>query len=433
MYIHSISLSETARALKSGELDIAMYINETCDRIDENEPFLKALLPEPKRRERLLNEAKQLERRFPQKDQRPPLYGILVGVKDIFNVDGFLTRAGSKLPPELFAGEEAISVKKLKEAGALILGKTVTTEFAYFTPGPTRNPYNLEHTPGGSSSGSAAAVAAGFCPLALGTQTIGSVIRPAAFCGIVGFKPSFDRIPTEGLVYFSITSDHVGLFTQDVAGMSLVSSILCNDWQDISRIYLKKPVLGIPEGPYLGQASEEALFAFEMQIRKLESAGYEVKRVHTFQNIEDINERHRKLGAKEMSLLHAQWFTKYKNHYSQHTVEVFEKGEKIPDEELEFLRKKGKELREELQNTMLEKSIDLWVSPSATGPAPKGIDSTGNPIMNLPWTHAGVPVINIPVGLDKKSGLPLGLQLSAPYMKDEMLLAWAKEIAEVFA
>jgi len=154
-----------------------------------------------------------------------------VGIKDIFHVDGFVTRAGTRVPPERFAGPEAASVALLREAGALIAGKTVTTEFAYFEPGPTRNPHNPAHTPGGSSSGSAAAVAAGLCQLALGTQTIGSVIRPAAFCGVVGFKPSFGRIPTSGLVYFSRTIDHVGLFTQDLDGMELAASVLCRDWQ----------------------------------------------------------------------------------------------------------------------------------------------------------------------------------------------------------
>ena len=152
-----------------------------------------------------------------------------VGVKDIFHAAGFETRAGSQLPPELLTGPEADAVGRLRAAGCLILGKTVTTEFAYYEPEPTRNPHNLAHTPGGSSSGSAAAVAAGLAPLALGTQTIGSVIRPAAFCGIVGFKPSYGRISPEGLIFFSPSLDHVGLFTQDVAGMSLAAAVLCEN------------------------------------------------------------------------------------------------------------------------------------------------------------------------------------------------------------
>ncbi len=141
-------------------------------------------------------------------------------------MQGFATQAGATVPPASFAGEEAISVRRLRDAGGVIAGKTVTTEFAYFEPGPTHNPHNLAHTPGGSSSGSAAAVAAGLCPLAFGTQTIGSVIRPAAFCGVVGYKPTIHRIPSAGLVYFSRTFDHVGLFTQDVAGMALAAGAL---------------------------------------------------------------------------------------------------------------------------------------------------------------------------------------------------------------
>ena len=164
--------------------------------------------------DRLRREASDLLRRYPDPMARPPLFGALVGVKDIFHVDGFVTRAGSELPPELFAGPEASCVTALRAAGALILGKTVTTQFAYFAPGPTRHPLSTTlgetRTPGGSSSGSAAAVAAGFAPLALGTQTIGSIIRPAAFCGVVGFKPSFGRVATDGVIPLSPSADTVG-------------------------------------------------------------------------------------------------------------------------------------------------------------------------------------------------------------------------------
>ncbi len=160
----------------------------------EREPEVRAFLPEEGRFDRLRREAAALEARWPDPERRPPLFGVLAGVKDIFHVDGFETGGGSRLPPEVLRGPEAASVTTLRAAGALILGKAVSTEFAYFAPGPTRNPWNPEHTPGGSSSGSAAAVGAGLAPLALGTQTIGSIIRPAAFCGAVGYKPSYERI-----------------------------------------------------------------------------------------------------------------------------------------------------------------------------------------------------------------------------------------------
>src|SRR5262249_36236072 len=153
---------------------------------------------------------------------------------------------------------EAACVRKLREAGALVLGLTVATEFAYFEPGPTRNPHNLAHTPGGSSSGSAAAGAAGYCQLALGTQTSGSVLRPAAYCGLVGFKPSYGRIGTSGLIFCAPTLDTVGYLTQDLASAQLLAPLLCENWQ-AERAPVAMPVLGVPDGPYLAQASQEAL------------------------------------------------------------------------------------------------------------------------------------------------------------------------------
>ena len=199
-FISPHPLATTAEALRSGRMDIIEYVERICARVAQIDPELEAMLAEPGRFDRLCTEAGALRARFPDPADRPPLYGVLVAVKDIFHVSGFVTRAGAEVPPDLFAGTEAAVVSLLRDAGALILGKSVTTEFAYFEPGPTRNPHNPAHTPGGSSSGSAAAVAAGFCALALGTQTIGSVTRPAAFCGIVGFKPTLGRLPTKGLV-----------------------------------------------------------------------------------------------------------------------------------------------------------------------------------------------------------------------------------------
>ena len=268
MLIHSAPLALTVNDLCSGRLDLLTNIDDICDRIEIVDAQVQALLPEPERRTRLLHEATALLASYPAADDRPPLFGALVGIKDIFHVDGFVTRAGTRVPPELFAGPEAAVVKLLRQAGALIAGKTVTTEFAYFEPGPTRNPHDLAHTPGGSSSGSAAAVAAGLCTLAVGTQTIGSVIRPAAFCGTVGFKPTLGRIPTDGLVNFSPTCDHVGLFTQDVEGMALAASAVCRNWQPVTLSEHDVPLLGVPDGPYLRQTAPEALNVFYRQLAR---------------------------------------------------------------------------------------------------------------------------------------------------------------------
>ncbi|HRJ76746.1 MAG TPA: amidase family protein, partial [Anaerolineales bacterium] len=175
------------QAFQKNEVSPKDLISNLESYFDSHEPDVLAFIPEENRFERLLKDAEELIKKYPDVNNRPPLFGMAVGVKDIFHVDGFTTQAGSKLPSQDIQGKQATSVTKLKNAGALVMGKTVTTEFAYFTPGPTRNPHNQNHTPGGSSSGSAAAIGANLCDVTLGTQTIGSVIRPAAFCGAVGF------------------------------------------------------------------------------------------------------------------------------------------------------------------------------------------------------------------------------------------------------
>jgi Asp-tRNA(Asn)/Glu-tRNA(Gln) amidotransferase A subunit family amidase len=431
MLISPNPMAETATVLRSGQLDLLAYIDDICNRIDAAEPHIHALLPEPERRVRLIAGAKALEARFPDPASRPPLYGIPLGIKDIFHVDGFLTRAGSRLPSELFSGSEADCVRALRSAGALILGKTVSTEFAYFEPGPTRNPHNLEHTPGGSSSGSAAAVAAGFCPLALGTQTIGSIIRPAAFCGIVGFKPTYKRISTKGLIKCAESVDTVGFFTQDVAGVALVARILCKGWQALENFESARlPVLGVPDGPYLAQASSEGLAAFEKQLALLEDAGYTVRRVTAMEDIEAINHRHMRMVFAEMAQVHAEWFAQYASLYSTRTAEAIREGQAVGTEELAECRASRSLLWQNLNRLMKQNGIDLWVCPSAPGPAPEGINTTGNSIMNLPWTHAGLPAISLPAG-QAENALPLGLQCVGASAADEHAVAWSERLAEI--
>ncbi len=387
-------------------------------------------MPEADRRARLLADAKALQERFPNPASRPQLYGIPIAVKDTYRVDGFPTQAGSKLPPALFVAPEATCVTMLRNAGALILGKSVTTEFAYFEPGPTRNPHNLDYSPGGSSSGSVAAIAAGFCPLALGTQVIGSTIRPAAYCGIVGFKPTYGRIPTSGLIKCADSVEHVGYFTQDVQGMALVSPLLCSNWQTVTTKAL--PVLGVPDGPYLSQASAEAQQAFETQLALLQKAGYTVRRVQAFNDIEGINRHHTRMVFAEMAEVHRSWFKQYEALYRPRTAEALREGQTVGAEELAEARQGRATLRTELEALMVQGQIDIWVCPAATGPAPAGLDSTGSPIMNLPWTYAGMPAITVPAGR-AANGLPLGLQCVGAAMADGYLLEWIAPIAEILA
>ncbi len=428
MMRYAAPLTTDVDRLRAGQNDLLATIDEMCDRIEQVDPAVLALLPEANRRARLHAAAIALAAHYPDPDRRPPLYGALLAVKDIFHVDGFETRAGAAVPPAAFAGAQATCVTQLLTAGALIVGKAVTTEFAYFEPGPTRNPNNPAHTPGGSSSGSAAAVAAGLCHLALGTQTIGSVIRPAAFCGVVGFKPSLGRIDTQGLVYFSRTMDQIGLFTQDVAGMALAAAVVCRDWQP-RPLPEDKPILGVPTGPYLEQAEPEALAVFWQQIDRLQAAGFIVRQVPALAGVADLNRLHRRLVFGEFAREHATLYAQYAPLYRPRTVEIIGIGRTVAEEELAQARAHILELRRELEIHMREAAIDLWVCPAANGPAPAGLESTGDPAMALPWTHAGMPAITLPAGW-AANGLPLGLQLVAPFGADERLLAWAQAVQE---
>ncbi len=425
-YLNPAELGQQLELLQRGQHSMSLYLEQMCRRIDHIDPEVKAMLPESDRLHRLRAEAALLREQSQTPDDYPPLFGALVGVKDVFHVDGFVTRAGSEVPPELFAGPEAAVVRLLREAGALIAGKTVTTEFAYMEPGPTRNPHNLEHTPGGSSSGSAAAVAAGMVNLAVGTQTIGSVIRPAAYCGIVGFKPTLNRIPTEGLVYFSPTIDHVGLFTQDIEGMTIAARVLCSEWNAVDVTH-DLPVLGVPDGPYLAQTEPEALAVFEEILLMLQVAGCTVKRVEALREIDELNTLHRRLVFGEFARQHAEIFAAHEAAYRPRTVEALRTGQTVDDAELAELQQHPAKLRAELEETMTAAGIDLWVCPAATGPAPRGLDYTGDPNMNLPWTHAGMPALTLPAG-GAANGLPLGLQLVGAFGRDEQLLAWASEV-----
>lgn len=421
-----VRLHEVVGPLRSGAVSLDRFVDELCDRIEATEPRLRAFLPEPGRRERLHREAAALDERFPEASARPTLFGVPVGVKDIINVDGLPTRAGSAIPAEAFAGPEATIVTRLREAGALIAGKTVTTEFAHAEPGATVNPHDTEHTPGGSSSGSAASVAAGTAMLALGSQTVGSVIRPAAFCGVTGFKPSYDRIPTDGMLYYSRSVDHIGLFTQSLAGMAIAAAVACESWA-AERVVDELPVIGVPDGPYLDQADVEGRRVFEDTIAGLRVQGCTVRRVPYFEDIAEIAARHQALTTAEYAETHAERFTEFGALYRARSAQTYDSGLRVDRDAKQAGLDGRAELRERLAASMDELGIDVWASMPAPGPAPRGLQSTGNPAMNLPWTHAGVPTVTVPCG-PASNGLPMGLQLSARSMDDERLLGWARAI-----
>ncbi len=423
------TLPQIAQLLSSGEVPLEQYLEFCLGNVDDLDGNVKALLDEPQRRERIFAEAAALQKRFPDPSKRPPLFGILVGVKDLFRVDGFETRAGSRLPPSLFEGQQAAIVTALQKLGALVLGKTVTTEFAFMEPGPTCNPHHLLHTPGGSSSGSAAAVACSYCSLAMGTQTIGSLSRPASYCGVVGFKPSYEGISRRGVIPFSASADHIGFFTHNVSGARFVAALLVKDFfaetnmADCSR----KPVLGIPEGPYLEQVEPDGRAHFEETIQKLVRAGFQVKRIPLFTNIAEIDKIHRAMIVAELAKVHREWFAVHRDLYRPGTLAAIEAGLSVSARELAQAKEHRFVVRHDIQNAMSKNAVDLWLSPSALNVAPEGISHTGSPAMSLPWTHAGVPTLSLPSGSSQR-GLPFGLQMAASFGHDALLLAWAESI-----
>ncbi|MCY3567421.1 MAG: amidase [Chloroflexi bacterium] len=429
--VQPLSLSKQVAAARSGDLSLQDLITQTLNRLDEVNPLIRAMLPDPRQRERLSAEAATLMERWQSPDDQPPLYGAMVAVKDIFNVDRMPTRAGSAVPPESFSGPEADVVARLKNAGALVLGKAVTTEFAYFASGATANPHNREHTPGGSSSGSAAAIASGIAPLALGSQTVGSVIRPASFCGVVGFKPSYDRIPTGGTLYYSPSVDTIGYFVDSVADAALTASSLLLGWREGEDAEASPPRIGIPSGAFLDQAGVEMREALDTAAQRLATVGLRVEKAKTLHDIEEINARHRHLTTYEFAETHRDRYAKYGAMFRPQSAQLFEQGLEISSADAESGRASRIALRQRLHERMDRAGIDVWLAPSAVGPAPHGLGSTGDPAMNLPWTHAGMPVINLPFG--DVDGLPLGLSLVGRFGHDETLLGQAAIVEAALA
>ena len=410
--------------LRTGVSTLPEFLAQAEARYGERESTVQAFISEDNRFTRLQADADALLFSYPDVINRPRLFGGLAGVKDIFHVEGLTTQAGSQLPADVLQGKEAESVTRLKAAGALIFGKTVTTEFAYFSPGPTRNPHNPEHTPGGSSSGSAAAVAAGFCQLALGTQTIGSIIRPASFCGVVGLKPTYERISRQGVIPLSPSLDHVGIFATDVETTTQAARVLFKDWNEPAQPR-RKPRLGIPEGVYFQSTSPEGFAHFQNLCKLLENAGFELQHIQVMPDFAEIRTRHDVIMSAEAAQVHAEWFEMYQELYSQKFTELIQRGQKITDDQLRIAITARDNFRADMRRLFLDHNIDLWICPSSVGAAPKGLDSTGDPALNLPWTQAGLPAINLPAGKNK-DGLPLGLQVVGNWHKDESLLFWAK-------
>jgi Asp-tRNA(Asn)/Glu-tRNA(Gln) amidotransferase A subunit family amidase len=371
--------------------------------------------------------------------RRPgPLSGIPVGIKDIIATSDMPTTNGSPIYQGHVPSADAWVVERLRNLGATIFGKTVSTEFAWRQPGPTVNPWNIKHTPGGSSSGSAAAVAAGIVPLALGTQTLGSVVRPAAFNGVVGFKPSFGAIPRIGVHHLSPSLDHVGFFARRVDDVAFALSLLASSSDsdlhgrplpnfriDIDQGVspLNAPRLGIVRFAKWAKAEPEQQQVFDTAIAALRDAGAIVAELELAEidrtNWSAINI----ILASEGADIFADLVARYPDRSSDHLKSLVETGKAYSA--TDYLA--AKTLQHKLRDAFTSEisGYDAVLTLPAFGEAPMGLSYTGDAEYCAPWTLLGVPALSLPAGFGK-NGLPLGVQIVGPYREDHRTLRVAK-------
>lgn len=362
-----------------------------------------------------------------------PLHGLAVGVKDLYRVEGLPTRAGSRLPASVFEGEESLVVKKLKHAGAVVLGKTAMDEFAYCEPPSTKNPRDRRRTPGGSSGGSAAAVAAGICRFAVGSQTLQSVVVPAAYCGVVGYTSTFGRLFFDGLP-LAPSMDTVGFLASSVAELRTGVASLTPGWRD--PMSSSPPVLGVPEAWGARELVAEAWRANETYVEVLRSHDFELRPSRVpWNNPDDLRDWSMRVGGllhAEMALAHAPWFDRFAHLYRPRTAEAVRHGREISAERLRECRDARGDLADLLQQSASRTRIDCWICPSAGGVAPIGYQDTGDSTMTGLWSYAGFPAVSLPV-FDGGDGMPLGIQLVATPGHDELLLGWAELVESALA
>ncbi len=371
--------------------------------------------------DRARREAARLAEELANGGLRSPLHGIPFGVKDIFDTAGMPTAWGSPLYAGRVPGRDADLVARLQKMGAIVLGKTHTTAFASFDPAPTRNPRNPEHTPGGSSSGSAAAVALGMVPFALGSQTLGSVLRPASFCGVVGLKPTFDVLPPGGMLPFAPTLDQAGLFTRTVEDMAWLWAIV-SGMGGLSAAPHRQ--LASPKWPIVGNLEPEMAQGFEKALGTLADAGFEICPWELPESLLQIPEAVMIINQYEGAQTHKDRFEEYGVRMGAKLAALVEEGLRTDPATYQQALAQITEAREDF--AALTEQHPLWVTPSALGPAPKGLATTGDPRANAPFTALGVPAISLPFGCSS-SGLPLGMQLAAAKGAEAALLATALE------
>jgi Asp-tRNA(Asn)/Glu-tRNA(Gln) amidotransferase A subunit family amidase len=428
-----LSASDAARTIRDGAISAEQLTDACLARVREVDDTVQAWAFLDA--EHALEQARARDAERSQGKPAGPLHGIPVGIKDIFDTEDMPTEDGTPLHAGRTPRDDATAVEMLRAAGAVILGKTVTTELATYSPGKTRNPHNPAHTPGGSSSGSAAAVAAGMVPLALGSQTNGSVIRPASFCGVYGFKPTHGLIPRGGVLTLSRTLDHVGIFARTLEDIALAAEQLVgHDARDPdTRVRARvpfvataaeeppfPPLLAFVKGPVWDRAEEDTREAFAELVATL---GDRVVEIDMPDSARQALDWHRTIMEAEMAAnLDREW-ERGRDRLSPSLQAQLARGREVRALDYQLARARVPAINAGFEEIF--ERCDAIVTPAAAGTAPQGLETTGDPAFCTLWTLCGMPAINLPL-MQGSNGLPLGAQLVGQRDADARLLRTAR-------
>ena len=435
----NLTAAKAAKRIKNRELSPVELVESLLIQYDALEPSLNAWVYLD--REAVLADAQQKQEELEKGGSIGPLHGVPIGLKDIYYTAGIPTTACSKVYEGFVPEYDATTVALLKGAGAIMMGKTVTTEFACMDPSPTKNPWNPAHTPGGSSSGSAVAVATRMCPAALGSQTVGSVLRPASYNGVVGFKPTFGRVSRYGVIPVSWSLDHVGWMARSVEDIALLMQVMSvPDPQE--PITARQPSddfmtgLGSPAAPRIGlirrffydNADEETRQHTDGVVEQLSRAGASVEEISLPDSIDTAIADQRIIMAVEAAAFHRPMYERQSQDYQPMLREMLRRGLETDGQTYSRALERRQQFTAEMQ--ALTEKADVLLTPSTPTPALADITNTGNTMFQGPWTSCGLPVITIPSGL-AASGLPFGIQLAAAPFSEPKLLAAARWCEDV--
>ena len=422
------TIHAAAAALRTKETTPTDLVRQCFAEIDRREANVKAWVFVD--RERALAQADRCDRELAAGHDRGPLHGIPLGIKDIFDVADWPTAAGSRRWASAIAREDAPVVQRLRHAGAIFLGKTVTTAFASFDPPVTRNPWSPDRTPGGSSSGSAAAVATGMCLGSVGSQTGGSITRPASYCGVAGCKPSYGLLPLDGVVPLAHSMDHPGPMATCVRDLRLMLQALAGPSLRAASLPTDLPLrLGRVGGLFDRSAEPSVRAAMDEFVARLRCHEIDIEDVTLPARFEDVVPRHMTVMAVEAAAWHHDRFARHPDDYPPRIRGLIELGLACPAPEYAICKQHQHDLTEEMDAFLEFGEVSFLLAPATTGPAPLA-DTTGNPAFNSPWSYTGLPVVSFPTG-QFVDGLPLAIQLIGPRFAEMDLLNVAQRCEAV--